>query len=381
MKHGLLVLLLGAITLAPLDCDAQVKNHDIALQKILDKACKKKNNTIIGVSSSVKSPELQIDFTGSSGYDSWEKTMPLHAKQPFRIASVTKVFVAAAIMRLHEQQLISIEDPITKYISDAHIKLLQDGGYTPESITVRHCLNHTSGLYDYAVGGEEYIAEARKDPKKRWTRTEQIKFAMDHGKPHAPPGQEEHYSDTGYVLLGEILERQTDSGLAESLRTLLKFNALGMSSTYLESLEKRPEGLLNNVKRYMGELDASNWDNSVDLYGGGGLVSTSEDLTLFLQALFNGKIFEKEDTLDIMLLKKNYSTNGEALPNQRLGFTSVVGEKTGLTAYLHTGFWGTVFIHIPEYNCSIAMNYTYDGDSDAIQQTVDYVLELGKKKG
>ncbi|MEM0931551.1 MAG: serine hydrolase domain-containing protein [Bacteroidota bacterium] len=380
MKYSLIALAFTVMAFSSLESIAQVKGHNTVLQKILDKACTKKNNTVVGISLSVKSPELGMDFKGSCGYDGIHKTTPVNVEQPFRIASLTKVFVASAILRLHEQQLISIEDPITKYVSDAHIKLLRDGGYIPEDITVRHCLNHTSGLYDYALGGEEYIAEAKKDEKKRWTRTEQIKFAMDNGKPHAPPGQEEHYSDTGYILLGEILERQTHSGLAESLRTLLKFDALGMSSTYLESLEARPEGLLPNVKRYMGELDASNWDNSVDLYGGGGLVSTSEDLTLFLQALFNGKIFEKDDTLDIMLLKKDYSPEGDVLPNQRLGFTSIIGEKTGLTVYLHTGFWGTVFIHLPKYNCSLAMNYTYDGDSEALQQTIDYVLEQGKKE-
>ncbi|MEM9867960.1 MAG: serine hydrolase domain-containing protein, partial [Bacteroidota bacterium] len=204
MKYSLIALAFTVMAFSSLESIAQVKGHNTVLQKILDKACTKKNNTVVGISLSVKSPELGMDFKGSCGYDGIHKTTPVHVEQPFRIASLTKVFVASAILRLHEQQLISIEDPITKYVSDAHIKLLRDGGYVPEDITVRHCLNHTSGLYDYALGGEEYIAEAKKDEKKRWTRTEQIKFAMDNGKPHAPPGQEEHYSDTGYILLGEI---------------------------------------------------------------------------------------------------------------------------------------------------------------------------------
>ncbi|MEO1485956.1 MAG: serine hydrolase domain-containing protein [Bacteroidota bacterium] len=377
MKHVLFRWAFVAMVLSSMHGIAQGNSHNKALQGILDKASKSKKNTIVGVSSSVKAPKLGIDFTGSSGFDSAEKTNSLSPKQPFRIASLTKVFVAAAILRLQEQQKITIDDPITKYISDAHIKLLKDGGYVLDSITLRHCLNHTSGLYDYAVGGKEYVMEAMKNPKKRWTRTEQIKFAMDNGKPHAPPGQEEHYSDTGYILLGEILERQTNSGLAESLRTLLKFDALGMTSTYLESLEERPEGLPPNVRRYMDGLETTHWDNSIDLYGGGGLVSTTADLTLFLQALFDGQIFEQEYTLDIMLLLKDY--DGDPLPNQRLGFTSIFGKKSGVTVYLHTGFWGTVFIHIPKCDCSIAMNYTMDGDSDALQNTIDYVLGECKK--
>jgi len=276
--------------------------------------------------------------------------------------------VASGILRLREQNLLSLEDPISKYISKEHISILQSGGYNPDKITVRHCLTHSSGLYDYAEGGPEYIQEASKNANKRWTRTEQIQFAMDNGKPHAAPGVEEHYSDTGYVLLGEIIENLTEIGLAKGLRSLLKFDELNMPATYLESLEKRPEGLQPSVKRYMGEIDASDWDNSIDLYGGGGLVSNTRDLTVFLQSLFNGKIFENEDTLPIMLLKKEYNNEGKALPEQRLGFGSIVGKESGIELYLHSGFWGTIFMHIPKYNCSIAVNNTYDGDSNTLQR-------------
>ncbi|MEM9361713.1 MAG: serine hydrolase domain-containing protein [Bacteroidota bacterium] len=380
MKQSLKGWALIAMMMSSVMATAQVENHNIALQGILDKACKKKKNTIVGVSLSVSSPELKIDFSGSSGFDSTEKRNPVRVEQPFRIASLTKVFVATSILRLYEKGLLSLEDPISNHISEEHVAILKNGGYNPELITIRHCLTHTSGLYDYAEGGPEYIKEASKDPNKRWTRTEQIQFAMDNGKPHAAPGKEHHYSDTGYVLLGEIIEQLNKSGLAEGLRELLKFDDLGMSATYLESLEKRPEGLLPNVKRYMGAMDASDWDNSIDLYGGGGLVSNTKDLNVFLQALFNGRIFDHPDTLDIMLLKKGFDNQGEELPEQRLGFGSITGKKSGLEVYMHSGFWGTFFMHIPEYNCSIAMNYTYDGDSTALQDTIDYVLELGKKK-
>jgi len=355
------------------------ENPSVELQRILDQEGVNPENSMVGLSLSVVSPELEIDFVGASGFDGVEKSRILDAEQPFRIASLTKVFVATAILRLQEKELLSIEDPITRYISQEHITILQNGGYSPQEITIRHCLTHSSGLYDYAEGGPEYIQEASKNATKRWTRTEQIQFAMDNGKPHAAPGVEEHYSDTGYVLLGEIIEQLSETSLAEGLRTLLKFDELGMSATYLESLEQRPEGLKPSVKRYMGEIDASDWDNSIDLYGGGGLVSNTKDLTVFLQSLFNGRIFESEDTLDLMLLKREYDSKGNALPEQRLGFTSIVGKQSGIELYLHSGFWGTNFMHIPEYNCSIAINNTYDGDSSALQRVLDYVIWLGKK--
>jgi D-alanyl-D-alanine carboxypeptidase len=355
-------------------------NPSIELQRILNEEVANPKNGIVGISLTVLSPSFDIDFAGAAGYDSTKKDHILDAEQPFRIASLTKVFVAAAILRLREKGLLSIEDPITKYISKQHITILQKGGYHPEKITLRHCLTHSSGLYDYAEGGPEYIQEASKDPNKRWTRTEQIQFAMDHGKPHAAPGEEEHYSDTGYVLLGEIIENLTKASLAKGLRSLLKFDELGMSATYLESLEDRPEGLKPSVKRYLGEIDASSWDNSVDLYGGGGLVANTRDLSVFLQALFNESIFEKDDTLPVMLLKKEYDNIEKMLPSQRLGFGSILGKETGIEAYLHSGFWGTAFMHFPRYNCSIAMNNTNDGDSEVLQRVVDYIRWLDEEK-
>lgn len=351
----------------------------IVFQRILDEEVSNPENGIVGTSLTVITPKFSIDFSGASGFDGLEKNRVLLPQQAFRIASLTKVFVATAILRLQEEGLLSIEDKISNYISEEHSAILRAGGYKPSHITLRHCLTHTSGLYDYAEGGPEYIETASKNASKRWTRTEQIQFAMDNGSPHALPGEENHYSDTGYVLLGEIIENVTQQGLAGGLRALLKFDDLGMSSTYLESLEKRPNGLPPNVKRYMGSIDASDWDNSVDLYGGGGLVANTKDLGVFLQALFNRRIFEKEEILDIMLLKKGFVENSRPLPEKRLGFGSIVGKKSGLEVYLHEGFWGTVFLHIPQYNCSIAINHTNDGDSQVLQRVVDYLAWLNNR--
>lgn len=382
MRHFLFLLTLSFLCI---NCTSTkpVSYHSdpsVQLQQILDEDYIKSQGDITGVSLTVISPELGIDFSGAIGYDSVKNENALTASQPFRVASLTKVFVATAILRLREQGLLSIEDPISKYISPSHIEILKSGGYHPDQILIRHCLDHTSGLYDYAEGGPEYIEIAIQNPTKRWTRTEQIQFAMDYGKPHAASGEEHHYSDTGYVLLGEIIEQLTNDGLAKGLRDLLKFDTLGMTSTYLESLEDRPQGIESSVQRYLGDINTTQWDNSVDLYGGGGLVSTTRDLSVFLQALFSGGVFEKEDTLDVMLLKKEHTNLEDVLPEQRLGFGAVVGKKSGAELYMHSGFWGTLFAHYPKFNTSIAINNTVDGDSEVFQKVINYIKWLSKNK-
>src|SRR5207249_2644707 len=97
----------------------------------------------------------------------------------------------------------------------------------------------TSGIYDYAEdpGYQTFVVS---HPRHRWTRAEQLRFAMTHGKPLFKPGTSFHYSDTGYVLLGEIIERQTQQSLAAAYRSLLGFDRLGLHETYLETLEPTP---------------------------------------------------------------------------------------------------------------------------------------------
>ena len=80
-----------------------------------------------------------------------------------------------------------------------------------------------------------------------------------------------------------------------------------------------------------------------------------------------------------MLLQKDYNAAGKQLPEQRLGFGSIQGKKNDIVAYTHSGFWGTLFIHFPKYQCSIAINDTNDADSEALQRVINYVLWLGKQ--
>ena len=190
-----------------------------------------------GVEVAVRTPKLS--WAGAAGFADRATRKPLSADADFRIASVTKTFTAAAILRLVENGKVSLDDPIARYLSPATVALLRGGGYDTDAIRVRNLLQHTSGLYDYAED-PAFQTFVVSHPHHRWTRAEQIRFAMTHGRPLFPPGTDFHYSDTGYILLGEILERQTGHSLAAAYRTLLSFRRLGLHQTYLETLEPTP---------------------------------------------------------------------------------------------------------------------------------------------
>ena len=335
-------------------------------QQLLEEATYDAYDQVPGVSMTVLMPDLDIHWTGAAGFDSKKRTDSLSAKQPFRIASVTKTFVAAAILRLHEDQRLSIDQAIAPFLSPIHQELLREGGYDLEKITIRHCLNHSNGFVDYAMQSAAYHDQILKNPKRRWTRTEQLQLAMEIGHPMGAPGEKYHYNDTGYILLGEVIESLTDSTLAWGLRELLGFEKLGLQQTWLESLEPAPDDLLPFVHRYFRGRDFTEWDPSIDLYGGGGLVSTTDELASFIHQLFNQQVFTQRKTLDLMLEKADYDHPPSMDYRQGLSTVKVYGESV----YMHEGLWGVILCHIPAYNASLAINYTHGRRDRLLKKTI-----------
>ena len=127
---------------------------------------------------------------------------------PVRIASITKTMVAVSILRLWEEGLIDLDASIGGLISPEHGELLKSDGYDLEAISVRHVLMHVSGLNDH-FAGDAFKGMVMSQPDRRWTRTDQVRFMVETTDPVGDPGKTFAYSDTGYILLGEIVERIT----------------------------------------------------------------------------------------------------------------------------------------------------------------------------
>src|SRR5213595_669355 len=307
-----------------------------------------------GVALAVVSPQLR--WTGSAGHPAFGSRAVLDPRAGFRIASVTKTFTAASVLRLVETGRLGLDDPIAGHLAPATVALLRGGGYDPEAIDVRHLLMHTSGLYDYA-SDPKFVEYVLTHGRHHWTRAEQVRFAMTHGKPYAPPGKAFHYADTGYVLLGEIVERASGR--------LLGFEKLGLTRTYLESLEPRPPAARPRAHQYYQRIDATGFDPSFDLYGGGGLVSTVGDLARFYRALLHGQVFEKRATLWTMLGKPNPRRTAD------LGmgiFSNRIGGRGGEDCWVHSGFWGTTVIHCPASDVTVALTVDQADNFDVPSQ-------------
>ncbi len=325
-----------------------------------------------GAAVSVRSQRLGYEWQGAEGLADPEAGVEMTVDTPVRIASNTKTFVAVAMLRLVELKKITLDDPLTIWIDPALDVAFKAEGYDTTAIQLRHLLTHTAGLYDHS-SSPKYETRIVEDPMYHWTADEQIRMALAWGDPLAGPGEIFSYCDTGYILLGEIIERVTGKSLAAAVRELCRFESLGLKSTWWETQEPAPPGIPSRAHQYLGDLDTATFHPAYDLYGGGGLVSTVGDLTLFTEALMTNRVFDDPKTLTIMLstiegtrLPEDAEPGGLVPGQYRMGLWAV--EIDGLDGWRHTGFFGTSVTWIPELELAVAVTVNQNRAKDELEE-------------
>ncbi|WP_295508601.1 serine hydrolase [uncultured Pseudoalteromonas sp.] len=290
----------------------------------------------------------------------------------FRIASVTKTFTAATVLRLHEEGKLNLDTTLDKLISDDFFALLESDGYALDKMTLKQVLSHTAGLYDHAQS-DQYLAGIMANPQRDITMREQIKGCVEWGDPVGKPGERFSYSDTGYVLLGHIIERVTGLPLPEAVRQYLSFDKNHIENVVWERGDTVAVDESRRVHQYLHGTDTFNWSPTVDLYGGGGLVASPIGMAKFYQALFSGKVFKHSETLKLMLSDKGLPADSP----YRLGVFAK--EYNGTLVYQHGGFWGTLVMYEPITQVVVAGAVTQQKDYDQLEKVMSDYLTLQAK--
>lgn len=286
-----LVLIGGCTKMTPQKAESKVRS---LLEKTVNKNQDLKHGILL-----VHSDKLNFHWKFAYGTFSKEKK-PITEDHTFHIASIGKSITSALISKLYEEGKISYDNPIKKFLSDDILKDLHvyKGKSYSDVILVRHLLNHTSGIADYfeeqPKKGKSILGLAMDEPDRFWTPVETIQWTKDNLEAHFPPGEGFYYSDTGYQLLGLIIEKITGRPMHESLHEYI-FDPLNMSHSYQlfysEPAEKSPFFIADI---YMDQEEVSTYRSiSVD-WAGGGIVSSTEDLLLFHQALANNTLLKEE---------------------------------------------------------------------------------------
>lgn len=303
-----------------------------------------------GVLFAIQSGDGKVSWSGAAGINDLSLGDSLKAHQTFRIASVTKTYVAAAILRLMEKKVLHLEDPISKHLSPAHAAILAQD-YDLEQITIQQILRHSAGLFDH-THAPEFFAKVLSTPDYEWTRTAQLQLGVEKGDPIGPPGNQFSYSDMGYVILGELIETYTGKSLDAGIKELLGLEGLGLERTDFERMDPLTDQ--ERIHQYFQGRDTYAFSPTMDYFGGGGIVSNTTELVDFFQALFQGKVFENPATLKLMLEPVTYPSKPRM--DYQMGMYRV--QVDGMEAYCHSGFWGTQVLYIPKLDLYLAANYS-----------------------
>lgn len=273
----------------------------------------------------------------------------------FFIASATKLYVSAILAQLHVEGRLEWDAPVASYLPDLDLAglLVVKGEDRSVAMTVREVMAHTSGLADYFEGkrpdGPNTIERAIASDFA-WTVGDVVAWtrAMIPGTPGKG-----RYSDTGYQLLGAVIERVDGRSFAESVRTRIT-SPLGMADTYVFGPDETAR---------FDEIAAMRWGEEplriplamASVQADGGVVSTLADGLAFLDAFFGGRLFPQPILSGMatdwhrIFFPLQYGTGimRFAMPRLLTGFRAVppfIG---------HSGASGTVMFRVPDLGLTI----------------------------
>ena len=347
-------------------------------QKVIE-TIYKENPESVGIMVHVESPKNHISWSGAVGYSNKETKKKIDPNQPALIASTIKTYVAATILRLVEQNKVHLNQPIKNLLTPKTRRLFINDGYNLDSIKVVNLLSHTSGIEDYISDNnvEDYFKFTNENKNYRWTRDEQLALTVKKGNPINKGRIAFNYADANYLLLTEIIEGLTKKPFYTSMRELLKYDELGLRHTWFPTLEEKPSNTKKLVHQY---LSSRNWDSqdidiSWDLYGGGGIAATTEDLAKFSYHFFNGDIVKNIQIRDSIFTE--IRTKETELYSYYLGLSQ--DYYYGLNAFGHGGFWSTVVMYFPSLDASVSV-YILERDKRMLRRNVlDGMAKILKK--
>ena len=224
----------------------------------------------------------QIIYKKAFGMANLELDVPMQPDMVFRIGSITKQFTAVAILQLMEQGKLSLQDDITKFIPDYPTQ-----AYT---ITIENLLTHTSGIKSY-TGVPDIMKNVRTDVKP-----EELIAQFKNQPMEFAPGTKWNYNNSGFFLLGYIIEKITGKTYAEYIQENF-FTPLGMTSSCYGSDTKIIKNRASGYQPDDGGAQNSDYCSMTQPYSAGSIMSTVGDLFIWNQAVHSYKLVKKE-TID-----------------------------------------------------------------------------------
>jgi len=211
-----------------------------------------------------------------------DRPRPLRVSDQVRVGSITKTVIATITLQLVGEGRLRLDDTVERWLPG----MVPNGS----AITIRMLLNHTSGIFDY-LNDPDWLAAVLADPYRYWSPQELVAVGTAH-PPLFPPGQGLAYSNTGYILVGLVLEKVTGQAV-QDLVTQRVVRPLHLYDTFFATSARfrgaYAHGYFPPSLTGDGYLDVTSWSPSLQ-WTAGALVSTAPDLARFYQALLSGRL-------------------------------------------------------------------------------------------
>ncbi len=321
---------------------------------------------IVAIALAGKSPII-----AAAGTADVAANRPMDSSTPWHVASVTKLFVATVALELIRECVLELDAPIATWLPDA-----PDGN----QVTLRQLLNHSSGIADYA--NEAFLA-ARPNSGDHFTADELLGF-RDPKTLLFPPGTQARYSNSNYLLLGQVIEAATGRALEDELRARV-LGPLGLAHTLFAGVDAIPPDL---VAHGYADLDGDgDLDDTLGLpwtsgWADNAIVSDAADLIHFIRALFSEAMLDADLRTAMLVPVLERDAVGQPVAAYGLGIelrvvdgVTWVGHSGSTFGYL-TGLW-----YQPQSGIAVAVGFTaYPKDKNLLTKLVNRAIRAATAK-
>lgn len=312
----------------------------------------------------VRAPHLGIDFRYGV------EDLPFHS------ASVGKLVAAALIMQLVEKHELERGTPVADLLGQELLQGLFATGQM-RNVTIEHLLTHTSGINDYFTGrskGPSVLKKALHNLDRRWTPLDLVAHTRDYQKPVGAPGQRFFYSDTGFILLGLVLESVSGAEYPQLVHDRV-FQPLGMNRSFMPLLSEPAIGSNKIAPLFVGNTRVDDSEAlSID-WSGGGIAATTDDYLTLIHALRAGILLTNE-TWEWMVRSRHKFRSG-----MYYGAGTMNVKFEGLAPWLrgwprpvgHQGITSAHLLYDPVHDAEIVINF---GSTKAMRASFITLIEI-----
>lgn len=329
---------------------------------------------VVGVTMSVYHTQTGI-WIGASGKADLHNTVDMQPCNISRVGSTVKMFTATTVLKLAEEGKLNLDDKISTYLQGDVINKIENA----DEATVRQLLQHSSGIYNY-IQNLKFQTASLNDFIREWKPNDLLNYAYNQ-KAYFQPDEDVRYSNTGYIMLGMLIEKIEGKPFYEVFEEKL-FIPLGLTMTKFAAEDPIPYGIVRGYIDMYSNLQVieSTYFSGWDYYtADGGLISNPYDMSVFFRALMNGQIINSNSLSAMLTWKTEINPDPAFFPiSYGLGIFKIETDK-GI-AYMHSGdavgYYANM-LYFPSDNTTIvyAVNSNY-GKIDQFVSTKEAIEKI-----